>query len=85
MNGAICPYCGQPMENGFLQTGGGTVAFVKEPRMMCLREDKGDFRIEVSRLTKTCPASYCAACQRLIVSLEQQSGEELERAARGEL
>ena len=85
MNRAICPYCGQLMEDGFLQTGGGTVAFVKEPRMMCLREDKGDFRIEVSRLTKTCPTSYCAACQKLIVSLEHQSGEELEQAARGEL
>ena len=45
----------------------------------------GDFRIPVSRLTKACPALYCAACQKLIVSLEQQNGEELERAARGEL
>ena len=85
MKGAVCPYCGRPMEDGFLQTGGGTAAFVREPRMMRLREDKGDFRLPVSRLTKTCPASYCAACQRLIVSLEHQSGEELERAARGEL
>ena len=85
MKGAVCPYCGRLMEDGFLQTGGGTVAFVKEPRMMCLREDKGDFRIEVSRLTKTCPASYCAACKKLIVSVGQHGGTELERAARGEL
>ena len=85
MKGAVCPYCGRLMEDGFLQTGGGTVAFVKEPRMMCLREDKGDFRIEFSRLTKACPASYCAACKKLIVSVGQHGGTELERAARGEL
>ena len=85
MSGAACPYCGQPMDDGFLQTGGGTIAFVKEPRMLRLREDEGDFRIPVSRLTKACPALCCAACQKLIVSLEQQNGEELERAARGEL
>ena len=85
MNRAACPYCGEPMEDGFLQTGGGMLAFVKETRMLRLREDMGDFRIPVSRLTKACPALYCAACQKLIVSLEQQNGEELERAARGEL
>ena len=64
---------------------GKMLAFVKETRMLRLREDMGDFRIPVSRLTKACPALYCAACQKLIVSLEQQNGEELERAARGEL
>ena len=55
-----CPGCGQIMEHGFLQTGGGTAAFVKEPRMLMLREDQGDIRLPVSRLTKACPAWYCA-------------------------
>ena len=85
MKGAVCPYCGRPMEDGFLQTGGGTIAFVKETRLLRLREDRGDFRLPVSRLTKACPASYCAACKKLIVSVGQHGGEELERAARGEL
>ena len=47
-----CPGCGQIMEHGFLQTGGGTAAFVKEPRMLMLREDQGDIRLPVSRLVR---------------------------------
>ena len=85
MSEAACPYCGQPMDDGFLQTGGGTIAFVKATRMLRLREDEGDFRIPVSRLTKACPALYCSKCKKLVVSIEQQSAEELEQAARGEL
>ena len=52
----MCPDCGQAMVSGFLQTGGGTAAFVREPRVLLLKEDKGDFRLPVSRLSKTCPA-----------------------------
>lgn len=82
----VCPGCGQIMEHGFLQTGGGTAAFVKEPRMLMLREDQGDIRLPVSRLTKTCPAWYCARCRKLIVSWGQENaGAELERASRGNL
>lgn len=51
----VCPDCGQTMVNGFLQTGGGTAAFIREPRTLLFREDRGDFRLPVSRLTKTCP------------------------------
>lgn len=73
------------MVSGFLQTGGGTAAFVRAPRML-IREDKGDFRLPVSRLSRTCPAWYCPRCRQMIVSLAQEpSGTELERAARGEL
>ena len=38
-----CPNCGEPMVSGFLQTGGGTAAFVREPRMMLLREESRRF------------------------------------------
>ena len=86
MREQICPYCGRPMEPGFLQTGGGTAAFVKKPRTLLLREDRGDLRLPVSRLDHACPAAYCAGCKKLIVSLDQEScGARPERAARGEL
>ena len=81
-----CPNCGESMVSGFLQTGGGTAAFVREPRMMLLREDQGDFRLPVSRLSKTCPAWHCPRCRQMIVSLTQEnSGKAIERATRGEL
>ena len=81
-----CPGCGQIMEHGFLQTGGGPAAFGKGPRMLMLREDQGDIRLPVSRLTKACPAWYCARCRKLIVSWGQENaGAELERASRGNL
>jgi hypothetical protein len=82
----VCPDCGQAMVNGFLQTGGGTAAFVREPRTLLIKENSGDFRLPVSRLTKTCPAWYCPQCRQMIVSLKQEpGGAEIERAARGEL
>lgn len=82
----VCPDCGQTMVNGFLQTGSGTAAFVREPQTLLFREDRGDFRLPVSRLTKTCPAWHCPRCRQMIVSLVQETGgAELERAARGEL
>ena len=56
------------MVSGFLQTGGGTAAFVREPRML-IREDKGDFRLPMSRLSKICPAWHCPRCRQMIVSL----------------
>ena len=80
-----CPDCGGPMVSGFLQTGGGTAAFVREPRML-IREDKGDFRLPMSRLSRTCPTWHCPRCRQMIVSLTQESsGKAMERAARGEL
>ena len=82
----MCSDCGQAMVSGFLQTGGGTAAFVREPRVLLLKEDKGDFRLPVSRLSKTCPAWYCPRCRQMTVSLKQKTGgAELERAARGDL
>ena len=81
----VCPDCGQTMVSGFLQTGGGTAAFVREPRALLLKEDEGDFRLPVSRLGKTCLAWYCPRCRQMTVSLNQESGAELERAARGDL
>ena len=73
------------MVSGFLQTGGGTAAFVREPRML-IRGDKGDFRLPMSRLSRTCPAWHCPRCRQMIVSLTQESsGKAMERAARGEL
>ena len=82
----MCPDCGQAMVSGFLQTGGGTAAFVREPRKAEASKRTKVTGLPVSRLSKTCLAWYCPRCRQMTVSLKQEpGGAELERAARGDL
>lgn len=67
-----CPYCGNPMENGYLQADRGA-GFVKKYRWLMFDEYNGDVRLPYHFWKGTyVPAQFCEHCKKITISLEQE-------------
>lgn len=71
-NTKICPRCGGPVEEGFLQGSGRQLAFVKKYRWLKIQEEV-DYLLPFSRLKGTyLPGQYCENCETLTISLKEE-------------
>lgn len=62
-----CAYCGNEMEQGFLQ-GNQRLAWVKKPRKLSLRPKQGEILLENNAFSSTVfSACICKSCKKIVV------------------
>ena len=71
-----CPYCGNVMEDGFLQ-GMQRVAWVKKPHTISLQPKQGEIMLENNFVKgSVIPAQICKSCKRIILDYSEKQYQE---------
>ena len=70
-----CPYCGETMSSGFVQSPGHYhLFFTKKPKKLWLVPQTSDGDITLGRgfLSVTCKALMCPKCKKVIIDYSQE-------------